>query len=112
MLSEIMDEEQDDVEDDAEDDDVPLHWIDCNETDEDLARMQRQIVQNPECLNAKERSHCDATALFRAVSYSHPSCVAFLLQAGADPDLDSPTTSLHISIFGESNTDITKMLLE
>jgi len=102
-------EEEDEVE---ESDDVPLHWVDCNETEEDIEKMRRLLARNPSCLNSQEPSNGNATPLFRAVSYGHPSCVAFLLQAGADPDLDSPTSSLHISIFGELTTRITSMLLK
>ncbi|XP_059468548.1 ankyrin repeat and SOCS box protein 12-like [Neocloeon triangulifer] len=104
-----MDDGEEDEEDYGEDE--PLHWVDCNETEQDLAKMQRLLSRNPSCLNSHHPANSNATPLFRAVSYGHPVCVEFLLNAGADPNLDSPTAPVHISIFGDL-PDITEILLK
>ncbi|CAB3379663.1 Hypothetical predicted protein [Cloeon dipterum] len=99
------------MEDDEDSDEGPLHWVDCNETDDDIERMLDRLARNPSCLNVHHPANSNGTPLFRAVSYGHHSCVDHLLKAGADPNLDSPTAPVHISVFGDSLA-ITEMLLK
>ncbi|XP_059483030.1 ankyrin repeat and KH domain-containing protein 1-like [Neocloeon triangulifer] len=89
---------------------VSVHF-DCSCTDEDLARIARELREDPRLLDGYGGQCCPP--LLHAVIKEHPRCVAFLLECGAEVNQEYETlgeSALSCSVT-RSTPDIAHMLL-
>ncbi|XP_065353551.1 serine/threonine-protein phosphatase 6 regulatory ankyrin repeat subunit B-like [Cloeon dipterum] len=89
---------------------VSVHF-DCKCTDEDIARMAREMREDPNLLDGYGGQSCPP--LLHAVIKEHPRCVEFLLECGAEANQEYEAlgeTALSCAVT-RSTPDIARLLL-
>jgi ankyrin repeat protein len=87
-----------------------LHCENCQETQEDLNKMQQKIKENPDVLELRDELSKD-TPLVNAILRGHEKCIKFLVQNGSNINgYKEGTNALHRTYFKYQNDTNSRIL--